>query len=362
VKKILFETHHLYYWPNFDPIVRELKVRGSYIIHASMPKRSSDIQQNIFIKVCSDMKVEFIAAESEKDRVEKIFREAYDIIIVANVGQIKKLLHPNSLAVMVYHGIGLKQSYYKDIDNCINIRAVESIERFNELEDIGHKNLALTGFTKLDKLYTMTEKETRSIKKNLNLIPGKNIILYAPSFYPTSIEKLYSQLSILSNDNNIIIIKLHGFSWEQERFQYQSIMCSKLAEKHDSIILLPNETYDILPFYKIADLLISDISSTMFEFLPLDRPIIQAQCFTLRLKHRIFSGRFWEKIDVERMQDAHFAYKIVDPNDLIGRVQFALEFPDEMSTLRKDAHEQYLYKPDGRSSARLVDAIEEKIK
>ncbi len=52
---------------------------------------------------------------------------------------------------MVYHGIGLKQSYYNDSNDRINLRAIESLDRFTELKNKGHKNIILTGFTKLEK-------------------------------------------------------------------------------------------------------------------------------------------------------------------------------------------------------------------
>ena len=64
MKKVLFETHHLYYWPNFVPIVEELKDRGGYIVHASMPRRSSDVQQTILSQACSELDVVFVAADS----------------------------------------------------------------------------------------------------------------------------------------------------------------------------------------------------------------------------------------------------------------------------------------------------------
>ena len=41
MKKVLFETHHLYYWANFWPIVEELKKRRNYDIQVSIPKRDS---------------------------------------------------------------------------------------------------------------------------------------------------------------------------------------------------------------------------------------------------------------------------------------------------------------------------------
>ena len=49
-----------------------------------------------------------------------------------------------------------------------------------------------------------------------------------------------------------------------------------MTKENKNIYLVPNEQFDIIPFYRIADLLVSDISSTMFEYLPLNRPIIQA--------------------------------------------------------------------------------------
>jgi len=53
---------------------------------------------------------------------------------------------------MVYHGIGLKKSYYNDIDSRIDLRSVESKTRMLELKEHGHQNLVLTGFTKCDPL------------------------------------------------------------------------------------------------------------------------------------------------------------------------------------------------------------------
>ena len=150
------------------PIVEELKNRGGYTIHASMPRRSSHVQQAVLSQACFDMEIVFVKADSERDRTKKIIREAYDVIIVGNVGQLNQIILPDKLAVMVYHGIGLKQSYYRDIDDRINIRAVESMERLHELKEQGHTNLVLSGFTKLDKLYTISENEPEQLKQKLN--------------------------------------------------------------------------------------------------------------------------------------------------------------------------------------------------
>ena len=358
MRKVLFETHHLYYWPNFRPIIDEMNISDGFDIHVSMPQRNLGIQQNILIKECNKLAIQFITADSELKRIEKIYNEAYDIIIVGNVGKLNEIVNDDTLAIMVYHGIGLKQSYYKDINSRVNIRAVESLARFNELKNDGHKNLLLTGYTKLDRLFTISFKEINSIKKSIQLDNSKKTVLYAPSFYPSSIEKISSQLPLLSQYYNIII-KLHGFSWEQKRYEYQSLLFTKMVKENHNVYLVPNEKFDIIPYYKIADILVSDISSTMFEYLPLNKPIIQAECYTFRLKHRIFPHRFWKRLDLKRWEDVDFVYKISNPENLFSRIYYALDNIEEMHSLRQKASDYYLYKNDGMASRRLVRALKD---
>ena len=83
---------------------------------------------------------------------------------------------------MVYHGIGLKQSYYKDTNSRINIRAVESAARFDELKKDGHQNLLLTGYTKLDRLFTIPDKEIDSIKRSIQLDNSKKNTIICSKF------------------------------------------------------------------------------------------------------------------------------------------------------------------------------------
>ena len=357
MKKVLIETHHLYYWPNFLPVVQAMLKRGTYDIYVSMPVRSSQTQENILSNACEAAKISFLSADTEDKRTKKLNDENFDIIIVGNVGQLNKISSSRALVVMVYHGIGLKQSYYTDIDPRVDIRSVESVARFNELKSHGHDDIVLTGYTKLDRLVNFSDPEIKFTNQKIELDPDKKSILYAPSFYPTSIDKLHPYLFELSQDHNIII-KLHGFGWEQKKYQYQNILCTELSKKSNSIHLLQNEDYDIVPYYLHADMLISDISSTLFEYLPMDKPIIQAQCYNLKLKHRIFKKRFWKKMDIDRQDNVDFAYQIVESDDILGMVYYAMDNHDEMSTKRKEATEHYLYKVDGNASSRLIDAIE----
>ena len=186
--------------------------------------------------ICNTLNINFVESDSEINRIKKIKSKKYDVIIVGNVGQLNKLVNNNTIAVMVYHGIGLKQSYYNDIDERIDLRSVESAGRYEELQKLGHDNIVLTGFTKLDRLKTINKSEINLAREKLDLDRNQKTVLFAPTFYPTSLESLYDEIKVLGQECNVII-KLHAFSWEQSRYKYQSKMYKKLSNGNKSIIL-----------------------------------------------------------------------------------------------------------------------------
>ena len=356
---ILFESHHLYYLPNFLPIIKEMRRRVEYEIFGSIPYSIPKEEKDIFYQICNDNDILTIVGNSEQDRIQTIKNKRFDVIIVGNIGKIEEIAANHSLTVMVYHGIGLKQTYYNDIVERIDIRAVESKERYDILSSQGHTNLIINGYTKCDPLMNI-EDQTDDYFVKTGLDKSKKTILYAPSFYPSSIEKLYPELEHFSNEFNLII-KLHNFSWFQKRYQYQSEMMKILDSKLSNVYLAQPNDFDVIPFMKISDLLISDISSTIFEFLPLNRPIIMAECFSIRLKHRIFKKRFSRKLDLERYDSIDFVNRINEPVKLNGLIYHCIEYPGELSDLRMEAIETYLYKNDGKASSRLLDEIESKL-
>ena len=352
--KVLFENHHLYYLPNFIPIIDIMNKRKVFDIYASIPAMMPKSEKNIFTNALKEMNIKMIISEDENERVKIIKNEKFNIIIVGNVGQLNDIVDNDTLAVMVYHGIGLKQSYYNDIDNRIDLRSVESKSRMLELKEHGHQNLVLTGFTKCDPL---VKSENFLDFESMGLNPKQKTVLYAPSFYPSSLEQLLPFLQNITYETNLIV-KLHNFSWHQKKYLYQSESIMELSKNFDNIFLVPPEEFNIIPYYRISDLLVSDISSTIFEYLYLNRPIIMADCFKLRTKHKIFNKRFLKKIDIERMENIDFTLRLSNPEDLPSLVYHGLEYPLDLENERLNAQIEYLYRVDGEASVRLVDAIE----
>lgn len=360
MQTVLFEAHHLYYLPNFIPIMAEMRQRGSYRIAASIPATRPMNEQDAFYRACADRGIEGLREADEDSRLNSLKSRAFDIIVVGNIGKLDSIAVENSFAVMVYHGIGLKQTYYRDISDRIDLRAVESVQRLELLAAQGFGNLALTGFTKLDPLERYSGQRRSGLEK-LGLDPGRKTVLYAPSFYPTAQKSLLPVLVEGLADCNILI-KLHGFSWYQRRYRSQSERAGDLAEIHPNVYLANPDVYDITPLYGLSDLLVSDISSTLFEYLAMNRPIILTDYYDLRLKHRILKWRFNRKLDLKRLAGIDFAVRTRSPEETIAAIRGSLENPDQLESQRRQAAETYLYRSDGQSSRRLVDAIEAKLK
>jgi CDP-glycerol glycerophosphotransferase (TagB/SpsB family) len=358
---ILFESHHLYYLPHFEPIIAELKRRGGYEIAASIPLTVATDERRLFAESAQKLGVEIISDRDEKERVAKLRQREFNAIVVGNVGRVEAIAAENSVVVMVYHGIGLKQSYYTDISPRVNLRAVESKSRFGELEEKGQINLVLTGLTKLDPLAGVAETARDNLLRKWNLDPDLPTVLYAPTFYPSSLEKLLSELPTLADQTNVLI-KLHNFSWYQKRYRFQIEMASEVANGCKGLVLLPPEEFHITKFYPVTDILLSDLSSTLFEFLALNRPIIQTEFYTPKPRHRIFPWRLSRRLDSERASEIDFTHFLNRPSNLLPVINHVLEYPHEMASAREAAVERYLYKIDGQASSRLVDAIEAKLK
>ena len=71
---VLFESHRLYYLPNFFPIIKEMKNRVGYEIYASIPLTMPLEEREIFFDVCKENNISTITAINETARVEMLRR------------------------------------------------------------------------------------------------------------------------------------------------------------------------------------------------------------------------------------------------------------------------------------------------
>jgi len=353
---VLFNVHHLYYLPQFLPVAREMEKRGNFDIYFSAYIDEKQADYQLIKDAVKNYSGKFIDAADEKSRRKKILDQHFDIIVFGKSGHAERYCSSDTLAILLYHGIGVKACYYTDFNPRINIRYIEGQYRYEELKRRGvSTELVVTGFSKLDPLFDTDNPEHRD--DNLNLDSAKPTILYAPTFYPSSIEIFGKSIAELTKGYNLIV-KLHHFSWLLEKYRHQKSLFVDLAEKYSHIQLLMPEKFNIIPYFKCADILLTEASSTAFEFLATGRPVIICDFHHLRIKHRIFKQWFRKsRMDDEIQQHLDFAYHIQSPGQLPEVLGKSMKEGNDFSRRAGEISEEFLGVLDGNAGKRIVNDI-----
>jgi len=354
--KILFHLHHLYYLPQFLPVAQAMERDGDFTVFYStvIDKSRSDYEWTQ--RIIGNLGGRFIEADTERERIEKILNQHFDIVFFGKSNGIEKYCNPSTLAVLLYHGIGVKNCYYTDYNPRIDVRYVESRYRLDELRRRGvETELIVTGFPKLDLLASNETKENYMAKYRLN--SGKPTILYAPTFYPSSIEIFGETLARQTRDFNLLV-KLHHFAWLMNKYRHQRELWQALAQKYEHVRLASVEEYNIVPLFASSDLLLSEASSTAFEYLATGRPIIIADFVKLRWKHRLFFKRFKrQRLDSTILDKLDFAYHFDRPENLPDVLEATLNDTEKKKSLLTQNRDLFLGSVDGQASERIVADI-----
>ena len=341
--KILFENQHLYYLPQYESIIQELKRRKKDDIYLSLSLTVPKIEKDLFNIEAVRLGIKIIKANFEPQRCRILKDMDFDIIFVGNKTSLRSIKGKNSFVVMIYHGIGLKNSYYTDLTKDMDLICVESIDREKKLKKRGF-NAVCTGFPKLD---------IKEIDKKK--IPKDKFILYAPTFFPSSLEKTISILSKLHKYK--IKIKLHHFFWTNPKYISLKNDLENEINNLSNISIFPFKNYNIIKLFFSSDLLITDFSSTIFEYLIMDQPIIQMKYYTPRLKYKLFPNLLKKRIDEDRLGQINFTFNCNKPDELIDVIDEARKNPNKHSKERVKASRKFLGRLDNKCSNRILEAI-----
>jgi hypothetical protein len=342
--KILFEHDHLYYLPQFEPVIQKLKLMGKHDLFGSLNVSVPKIERNLFSFEMERLGIENVPGNFEPQRRRILKEMNFDLIFVGNKSSLSAIKTNNSFSVMIYHGIGLKQSYYSDLTKDMDLICVESEERKAILEEKGYPAVS-TGFTKLDGFDSIEKYKNEKVN-----------VLYAPTYFPSSLQKTIPYLNPINGLD--LKIKLHHFYWTNPTYIKIRLLLELAIQAQSNIEIIQFEHYNILPFYAKADLMISDISSTLFEYLVMNRPIIQTTYSTLRLKYKLFPGQLKKRMDQDRVSQIDFTTHCDSPEQLSGIIQESLNKPTIKSGEREIAKNKFLGRCDGNASERVINALE----
>lgn len=240
--------------------------------------------------------------------------------------------------VQIFHGLaGEKKGHFR-IRHYFDLYLTQGPYFTNGFKKLQNKyndfEVIETGWPKLDTYISI--KDTAQIEKDniLEKNQASKIILYAPTFSPslTSVVDFLPEIKKIAQHKEYVIhIKFHDLMDKTHIENYKN-----LANSLDNIYFI--EERDIIKQLVVADILISDTSSVIYEFLLLNKPVVTY--------NNINSNIRWNNIiDATQLEKAI--------KDNLSKDQFASQ--------RSEIIASYHPYTDGKSSERIINAIEEYI-
>lgn len=225
------------------------------------------------------------------------------------------------LKVQLFHGFEYKKKGHFRVRDCFDLYCTQGplfTQEFLKLrESSPHFEVVETGWPKLDPLFA---------PNSLGKKDGK-VILFAPTFSPKleCATALFETIVTLSHNNPWQwIVKFHPKMSSEIITQYQQATHSKLQLV---------TTSDIIPSLQVADVMLSDTSSVITEFLLLGKPVVT----------------------FNNVAPEPPLMNISKPGELADALQTALNNRLDESNLKQFVARMHPYQ-DGKSAMRVLDA------
>ena len=346
---VYFDVQELYYLPQYLPVYNKLRASQAFDCTFIFHKGKFN---SVIKKIINDKQLQSLWVENKDEALDIYLKEKPDWIFLGNTFPSLDLIHKHSKTAQLGHGVGPKKSYYSKSDTSTTVRFVESEYRLKRLSEMYPKDkFENVGFCKMDPIINGEEKGINFSK--LNLDSSKKTILYAPTFYPSSIEKFALDFPESFNDFNIII-KPHFFSMSKKKYKGQRKLINHWSS-FENVYVAKVEDYNLAPFLYSCDLMISDASSAIIEFSALNKPVIWCKFLKLRWNYRgLFSYRFKKRMDKDYEDFSKIAYGVDSYNDMIDLTKLLINEDHYLSNESKNYLKKLAGILDGKASERIV--------
>lgn len=175
--------------------------------------------------------------------------------------------------VNVGHGTISKGYYFTDgiwteRENWVDLLCVPGHHAVSQLAPILRTRVVATGMPKLDPVFAGRHSRA-ALCQEYDVNPAKRLVLYAPTFNEdlSSVYLFADRFAEFARADRVLFVKLHGSTRSDTIAAYRAI-----ARNTPGVIFV--EDPNIAPCLGGADVLISDVSSVMMEFMALDKPVI----------------------------------------------------------------------------------------
>ncbi len=273
-----------------------------------------------------------------------------DVTLMAD--NVAALLFGCGKIVNIGHGLLSKGQYFTDSDvihreNLEDLLCVPGPYHKQRLTESNRVFIPVvdTGFPKLDRMFDANGPSRDELLRSLNLDPSKRTVLFAPTFNMSlsSIPILWMRVAELADDDTYLLIKLHSSSLPEFKSAYH-----ELAEAHENVIYVDDP--DITNLLRLADVMLSDVSSVFMEFMALDKPVV------LFDNPNQSTYRHYDPRDIEyAWRDVGVRASTLD--EVKDGIRRGFENPGEFSERRRAYAEQLLSDCQGGAAGNVVQAV-----
>lgn len=239
----------------------------------------------------------------------------------------------------IFHGYAAEKRDQFHIRNYFDIYMTQGpyfTQEFEKLQkQYGDFEVLETGWTRQDWIsrhrHDFDEERTELLKQH----GCQRIVLYAPTFSPrlTSLPKIKQELARLVIERQVLLlIKLHPLTKQEWVEEYR-----QLATDYRNIIF--EDDFAVSKYMLMADAMISDTSSTIYEMLLLDKPVITLDT--------VSQSPYWK--DIKDATQLVAAYDEIFANK-------------ELDDLRQWIIDNYDPYTDGKCSQRMLEGVSNYIK
>ena len=237
------------------------------------------------------------------------------------------------------HGLISKGQYYGDYpligrENLSHEICVPGPWHASQLRPHLYIPIHVTGMSKLDGLFRSFDEA--AFRTANGFAPDERLLLWCPTFNPelTGLTVIGADIRRLISLGTVVI-KMHGTTDPA----LSSALRTQLAG--ESRVRFVDCAADATPYMRCASLMITDVSSVMFEFAALDRPIVLVD------NPRQASYPNYRPDDIEyRMRNV--GPRVTDIDELVAAVRDELAQPDRFSPARRAMLQARRVGPTGR--------------
>ncbi|MDT0411320.1 MULTISPECIES: bifunctional glycosyltransferase/CDP-glycerol:glycerophosphate glycerophosphotransferase [Streptomyces] len=335
-------------------------------VHEELVRRGSDLEQ---LWVVRDNQVELPDTVRplrmwSKDWYEALARSRYIVTNAHLPHWIER--RPGQVVVQTWHGTMLKKigldieapafnpDYHEQLRaETKNWSLLVSANRFSTpilRRAMGFEGEILeTGYPRNDHLHAPDkEKRAAEVRRALGLPEGKKVVLYAPTWRDNQAHRrgqfrLDLQLDLEDAErrlgrDHVVLVRRH------------SNVVDAVSGAGNGFVFDVSDYPDIADLYLVADILVTDYSSVMFDYANLQRPML---FFTYDLEHYrdVLRGFYF---DFEREAPGPL---IPDSDGLISAIRDIDTVRATYADRYRDFHERFCGLDDGQATGRVVDRL-----